>query len=102
MNLQRNLKINWWLWMMLSVPPIIYSWLRPREVKGWMISDWGYLMHFLHRTGYTVTGDIWRFFIETLVWSAVPALFLGWIGQYLITLAWDAWRHPKRAEAATS
>ncbi len=92
MNFRRRLEINWWLWMALSIPPIVYSWARPRDVKGWMISDWGYLMHSLHDTGYAVTRDIWNFFAETLFWSVVPALLAGWILQYLITLTWEAWR----------
>jgi hypothetical protein len=102
MNIHRKLKINWWLWMILSLPSIVYSWLRPRDVKGWMISDWGYLIHYLQQTGYTVTHDIWNFFAETLFWSAVPALLLGWIAQYLIMLAWEAWRARRRAHTFTA
>jgi hypothetical protein len=78
--------------MPLSIPPIVYSWARQRDVKGCMISDWGYLMDYLHKTGYTVTHDIWNFLAETLFWSVVPALLAGWILQYLITLVWEARR----------
>jgi|GEM_PF-2682196 len=91
MNLHFKLKINYWLWMALSIPPILYCWVRIRDVKGWMISDWGYLIFYLERTGYRVTHDIWSFFVETLVWSVVPPLLFGWIAQYLIVLAWTAW-----------
>lgn len=96
MNTCRKPKINWWLWMALSIPPIIYSWVTPRDVKGWMISDWGYLMHCLHRTGYTVTHDIWSFFVETSIWSVLPPLVVGCIAQYLVVLAWEAWRDRRR------
>lgn len=102
MNIHRKLKINWWLWMILSLPPIAYSWLRPRDVKGWVISDWGYLIHHLQQTGYTVTHDIWNFFAETLFWSAVPALLVGWIAQYLIMLAWEAWGARRRTHTLTA
>ncbi len=78
--------------MTLSIPLIVHSWARPREVKGWVISDWGYLMDYLHKTGFTVTHDIWNFFIETLLWSAVPALLVGWLLQYIIVIAWETWR----------
>ena len=49
-------------------------------------------MNYLRLTGYTVTYDIWNFFAETFFWSAVPALVVGWIAQYLIMLAWESWR----------
>ena len=100
MDIHRKLKINWWLWMALSIPPIVYSWARTRDVKGWMVSDWGYLMSYLHQTGYSVTHDIWSLFVETLIWSAVPALLIGWTAQYLIMLAWQAWRE-RRDRALT-
>jgi hypothetical protein len=95
MNFHRKLRINWWLWALLSIPPIVYSWIRPRDVKGQMISDWGYLMEYLRRTGYTVTQDIWNLFAETFFWSAVPAFLIGWIAQYLIVWAWESWRAGK-------
>jgi hypothetical protein len=100
LNLSHKLKINWWLWMALSIPPIVYSWLRPRDVKGSMVSDWAYLMDYLHQTGYSVTHDIWNFFGETFFWSAVPALLVGWILQYVITLAWEGWRAKTRRAGA--
>ncbi len=101
MNLRRKLRINWWLWMVLSMPPIVYSWVRPRDVKGWTISDWGYLTHYLHQTSFRVTSDIWNFFVETLFWSAVPALMLGWIAQYLLVLAWESWRRSGQRTAVS-
>ena len=98
MNFRRELKINWWLWMTLSIPPALYSWLKPHDVKGWTISDWGYLTQYLRQTGYTVTHDFWNFFVETLLWNILPALLLGWVAQYLIILVWEAWRtKPHRA-----
>ena len=88
--------------MAISVPPIVYSWLKPRDVKGWMISDLGYLMHYLHQTGYTVTHDIWNFLVETLIWSVLPPLLIGWIAQYLLVLAWETWRdRTRRATIST-
>jgi len=86
--------------MALSIPSIVYSWARTRDVKGWMVSDWGYLMSYLHQTDYRVTDDIWSFFVETLIWSVVPALLIGWIAQYLIMLAWETWRE-RRDKALT-
>lgn len=101
MNMHRNLKINGPLWLLLSIPSIVYSWLRPRDVKGWVVSDWGYLISCLRETGYTLTHDILSFFTETLFWSAVPALLLGWIAQYLIVLAWETWRAGRQTRSCS-
>ena len=99
MKLYNKLNINWSLWMGLSIPLIIYNWTHLRDVKGWMVSDWGYLSDFLHRTGYTVTHDIWDYFAETFFWDAVPALIVGFILHYLIMLFWQAWRIKKAKQS---
>jgi hypothetical protein len=99
MNVHRKLKINWWLWACFSIPPIIYSWLKPHEVKGNTQSDWGYLTSYLQQSDYVINHDIWHFFIETLIWSAGPALLLGWIAQYFIILTWNI-SQQRRGKAA--
>jgi hypothetical protein len=99
MKICRKLKTNWWLWMSFSIPPIVYSWVRLRDVKGAMISYWGYLSDYLHRTGYNVTQEIWSIFVETLIWSALPPLLIGWIAQYLIMLVREEWRDRVRRVA---
>ena len=98
----RCLRINWWLWLLLSTPPVVYSWLRPEEVKGEMWSEWEYLVSYLQREGYKVTAGIWRYFIETFIWSVVPPVVVGWLAQYFIMLAWEAWRQRRTAHTAVA
>jgi len=78
--------------MLLSVPPTVCNWLCPHDVKGWMISDWGYLIYLMRRAGFAVTADIRDFFTETLFWNSVPAFLFGLIAQYFIMLGWEKWR----------
>jgi hypothetical protein len=83
MNLQSKLKINWWLWILLSVPWCIYNWLELKEGKGAVLSDWSYLTSYLKQTNYTVTHDIWNFFSESFIWNCLPPLIFGWVAQYI-------------------
>lgn len=102
MNLRMKLKINWWLWASLSISLVVFSWIRPREIKGAIWSDWNYLIHYLHQTNYVITHDISDFLLETVFWSVVPAFLIGWIAQYLIVLTWQArsrWRTPSHTNS---
>jgi len=85
MKLHRKLKINWWLWACLSAPSVAYSLLRPHEDKaGQANSDFDRLVYYF-------THDLWGYSREVLVWDVALPLILGWIGQYFLVMAWDAW-----------
>lgn len=92
MNLRRKLKINWCLWFIISLPPLVLTWVRPYDLKGWTVSDFGYLADCLRRSGYTISHDIAGTLWETFVLRALIFLFFGWIAQYLVVLAWQACR----------
>ena len=100
MNLQSKLKINWWLWILLSVPWCLYNWLKPEEVKGAIYSDWSYLMDYLKQTHYAVTHDIWKFFGESFVWNCPPPLIIGWLAQYFLVMVWKKWHEKKQIPIA--
>lgn len=82
--------------MFFSIPPIVYSWVHPYENKGEVHSHWDYLFGWLRETGYVITKEKWEYFFETMFWSAGPSLVLGWVAQYLVVLAWEAWRQRTR------
>jgi hypothetical protein len=92
MNFRRKLKINWLLWGCISIPIFVVSWLQPHDVKGTAYSDIGYLVSWLKQTNWQVNHGIWNFFLETMLWSAGPALLVGWLIQYFIVWVWDVWR----------
>jgi hypothetical protein len=90
MNFKRNLKINWWLWFLFSVPAIIYLWLKQYEDKAGAIhSGWGDLI-------YDSSHGLWRYAIDPLFWNLALPLLIGWILQYLVGAAWEIFRQKRK------
>ncbi len=78
----RALRINWWLWAIISCPVMAYLWLKPHEDKAgiWM-SDLSALVTHARR-------GLWRYTLEDLFWNTAVPLLVGWILQHLLQVAW--------------
>lgn len=93
LNLRRQLKINWLVLSCISLPIIATNWFWPGDVKGATYSDFTFLLWLFKRGDYHLTKDVREFFSECMVWNVGPPLLAGWILQYLVVLAWEAWRN---------
>ncbi len=95
MDIHRRLKICWWLWALLSLPPICYSLFKRDEDKAGVIhSNWSDLLYFFHL-------GIWGHFVswsEIVFWSIFVPLMLGWVAQYMLAIAWRVWREERRTQ----
>jgi hypothetical protein len=90
----RDLKINWWLWAGLSLPPIIYLLFHQQQDKaGGFHSEWSVLVDY-------ATNKEYKFWYSWEIW--VPhilfPLVLGWVAQYFLMLAWN-YRRRRRVSA---
>jgi hypothetical protein len=98
MSIHRTLKICWWLWALLSLPPIGYCLFKRYENKaGDVHSDWSDLWYYFHQGIWSHFG-YWR---EIVFWSIFVPLILGWVAQYILVLAWRAWQERRRAQTVT-
>ena len=86
MSLHSKLRVNWWVWMAIVVPWVLYLLLRRYEDKaGDIWSDWSWMM-------YNASHRQWSYCREVLLWDVLPPLVISWIAQFFIVMAWQRWR----------
>jgi hypothetical protein len=96
MNLHAKLKINWCLWSGIALPWIFILLFRQTHDKaGNVWSDWSWIL-------YNAGHEQWSYCREVLMWDLLPPLVLGWVAQYLFTLAWEKLRGTPKVQIARS
>ena len=80
-------KLNWWLWLGISVPVGIYLFCMPRGYYyDEEFSDWDYLLDWVRH--YQLDREFWYDAFRAIIFSFGIALTLGLIMQYCITSIW--------------
>ena len=95
MNTPIRIKTNYWLWFCVGLGLVAWSWLHPKDIKGNVFSDWGYLISYLQTTHYRVNDGILSFALDRLFWSLTLGLVVGWVIQCLIMVLREALRRKK-------
>ena len=83
-------KVNWWLWLCISLPVGIWLLCLPHDRGAWEVSDWGYLTDWIRH--YRLTREFWRHAFTALVTSFGVSFTGGLIVQYCITAIWQRFK----------
>ena len=83
---RQRIEVNWWLWMLLSLPVGIYSLFLPYDHGNWIVSDWGYLADWMKH--YQIGSEFWCDLGSAILCAFGPPIGLGFIAQALIVFVW--------------